>query len=149
MAAPSMPAGAGRTATSRLARGAAALYLRAGAAALVTAACVASAAAGWHSPLRTVVALVFLLVVPGWAVGELLGLASEPLYLLIAAIALSLSLDTCVSLSLLYAHAWSLSLATAVLVALTLAALAGGCARGAWRARRRRPAPRAEHSGAL
>lgn len=109
-------------------------WWRAGVLAVLTAGCSLAASTGWHSPVRVVLAVVFLLFVPGWAVADLLAVA-DILYGVIIAVSLSLALDTIVSLTLLYVHAWSLRWATAILVVLTLCALLGACVR-TWRAGR-------------
>jgi len=92
-------------------------------------ACAALVASDWHSPLRSVLAVAFLMLAPGWSIAELVSIVSEPLNALILALALSISLDTCVAVSLLYAHAFSLTLASAILIGLTLSASAGALLR--------------------
>lgn len=72
----------------------------------------------WRSPLRTALALAFLLFVPGLAVAELLEVRS-PLQRLALATGTSLALETVACLVLLYAGAFSVSRALAAVVGIT------------------------------
>lgn len=89
---------------------------------LLSAACALAVAVDWHSPLRTVLAIGFLLFAPGLALAELLEIR-EHLYRLTIATGTSLGIETVVALSLIYAHAWSIGLAVGILVGLTGSAL--------------------------
>jgi uncharacterized membrane protein len=108
-----------------------ALTLRAAAIMLLSAACAITVAAGWHSPVRVVLAIVFLLIIPGLSIAELLEV-DDVVYRLTIATGASLAADTAVSLILIYARAFSVGLALAILIALTAAALGMAGAR-AWR----------------
>lgn len=89
---------------------------------IVCAGSAACAAAGWHSPVRVVLAVAMLLVVPGEALALALDVR-EPEVELMIAVGASLSLGSVVSLVLLYVHAWSLALATGILIAFTVASV--------------------------
>ncbi len=88
-------------------------------------------ATGWHSPVRTVLAICFLLFAPGFAVVELLQI-DDLAYRLTVATGVSLAVDTAVSLALVYAHALSLARALAVLIGVCFVAL-GSAALRLWR----------------
>jgi hypothetical protein len=85
-------------------------------------------AIGWHSPVRVVLALGFLLFGPGLAFGELLEVR-EPVRLLALATGASLALETIVGVALLYAGAYSAGLAFAIVLAISAAALAAAVVR--------------------
>ncbi len=108
-----------------------ALAVRAAAIMLLSAACAIAVAAGWHSPVRVVLAIAFLLIIPGLSIAELLEV-DDVAYRLTIATGASLAADTAVSLILIYARAFSVGLAMAILIALTAAALGVAGAR-AWR----------------
>jgi GT2 family glycosyltransferase len=95
---------------------------------LVTAASVLAVVTDWHSPVRTVLALAFLLFAPGVALTEMLAV-SDPIQRVALLAGTSLALDSVVALILLYAGDFSVSLATILLAGLTLAALAVAGAR--------------------
>jgi uncharacterized membrane protein len=97
----------------------------------LSAVCAAVVAAGWHSPVRVVVAIAFVLIVPGLAAAELLDI-HELMQKLSVATAASLSIDALVAMILLYARLWSIGRALAILIALTMLMLAGAAAR-VWR----------------
>lgn len=89
---------------------------------LATGACVVAFAADVQGPVRTVVALGFLLFVPGLALAELLpvqGLAQR----LAIATGASLALETLIAVTLIYAGAYTTGLTLAIVAAITLAAL--------------------------
>jgi GT2 family glycosyltransferase len=96
---------------------------------LITVASVLAVVADWRSPVRTVLALVFLLFAPGLALTEMLAIR-EPAQRLALVAGASLGLDTVVALTLVYAHAFSINLALILLAGLTLAALAVARLRG-------------------
>jgi uncharacterized membrane protein len=79
-------------------------------------------ALGWESPLRVVLALVFLLFGPGLAVAELLDV-SDVAERLAVATGVSLGLETVVALGLLYAGAYSAGLIFAVILAVSVVLL--------------------------
>jgi uncharacterized membrane protein len=89
---------------------------------LVTVASVVAVVADWRSPVRSVLALGFLLFAPGLAVTEMLAIR-EPFQRLALAPATSLALETIVALPLLYAGAFSLNLVLFLLAGLIVAAL--------------------------
>ncbi len=101
--------------------------------ALVSAACAITVATGWHSPVRVTLAIIFLLLIPGLSVAELLEVDDLVLRLTVA-IGVSLAADSAVSLCLFYARAWSVARALAILLALTASALTVAAVR-AWRGR--------------
>lgn len=76
----------------------------------------------WDSPVRTVLALGFMLFVPGLALAELLEI-SDPVQRVAFAIGASLAVETLVCLVLLYAGAFSATAAAAVVFGLTAIAL--------------------------
>ena len=89
---------------------------------LATAGCLVAFAADAGGPLRTVLALGFMLFVPGLALAELLpvrGLAQR----LAIATGASLATETLVGVTLIYAGAYTSGLALSIVAALTLAAL--------------------------
>ncbi len=90
---------------------------------LITVASVVAVVADWRSPVRTVLALGFLLFAPGLAVTEMLAIR-EPMQRLALVTAGSLALETVVALTLLYAGAFSVNLALILLAGLILGALA-------------------------
>jgi uncharacterized membrane protein len=80
-------------------------------------------AIGWESPLRVVLALVFLLFGPGLAIAELLEV-SDAVQRLAVATGVSLALETVIALGLLYAGAYSAGLTFAIVLGLSLILLA-------------------------
>ena len=95
---------------------------------LVGGAAAAVFAIGWHSPVRVVLALAFLLFCPGLALAELLAVR-EPVQRLALATGASLALETLVGVALLYAGAYSAGLAFAIVLALSAAFLAAAVVR--------------------
>jgi uncharacterized membrane protein len=85
-------------------------------------------AIGWHSPVRVVLALGFLLFGPGLALGELLQVR-DPVQRLALATGASLALETLVALALIYAGAYSAELAFAIVLGISAVALAAAVAR--------------------
>jgi len=85
-------------------------------------------AAGWESPVRAALVLVFLLFGPGLAIGELLQIR-DPIAQLGLAAGISLGVETIVAVSLLYLGILSGELGFAIMYAITLAALAASVAR--------------------
>jgi uncharacterized membrane protein len=90
---------------------------------LITVATVVAVVADWRSPVRSVLALGFLLFAPGLAITEMLAIR-EPFQRLALVTAGSLALDTVVAVTLLYAGAFSVNLALILLGALIGGALA-------------------------
>lgn len=78
-------------------------------------------ALGVDSPVRTAVAIAWLLVAPGWAVVSLLDLAQRWAAAMLA-VALSLSLVTVVATALLVADLWTPGRALAIVGCITLLA---------------------------
>jgi uncharacterized membrane protein len=78
---------------------------------------------GGESPLRTLLAVWFLLACPGLALAPLVRL-SDALSTATIAIALSIALDTIVAAALLYAGVWSPVAAFVILATITLAGAA-------------------------
>lgn len=74
------------------------------------------------APGRALVAVVYLLVVPGWAVVSLLRI-DEPAVEWTLALAVSITLGTVVAQGLVWAGWWSLGAALGVLAAVTTPAL--------------------------
>ncbi len=99
-----------------------AVVLRSGVLSVIAIGATVAFAAGWESPLRTVLVLIFLLFVPGLALVELLKVR-DPLSQLALATGASLALETVAGVTLLYAGAFSAERTMAIVVALTLAAL--------------------------
>jgi uncharacterized membrane protein len=87
-----------------------------------------SAVAGWESPVRVVLALLFVLFVPGLAIAELLRV-QDPIHRLALATASSLAIETVVAITLLYAGFFSASHVLGVLLALTALTLGGALVR--------------------
>jgi uncharacterized membrane protein len=87
-------------------------------------------AAGWHSPVRVVLAILMLVVVPGEALAMALAIR-DSMEELVIAVGGSLALSALVSVTLLYLHVWTLALATGILIAVS----AGGIAVAAMRTR--------------
>ena len=98
------------------------IELSSGAVLLLTGATVLCFAAGWHSPVRTGIALAFLLLAPGWALTDLLAVR-DPLRQLALATSASLAIETLASLALLYAGAFSTVNGLAAVAALTILAV--------------------------
>ena len=111
--------------------------MRASAILLLCAVCAGAVAANWHSPVRTVLALAFLVVAPGAAGAELVQAARLVDRLAIVA-GTSMAVDTAVALIFIYAHAWSPGRALAILIALTTAMTLAAVLR-AWRRGRNQP----------
>lgn len=108
--------------------------------AMVTASCFAVLTANFGmdpGPLRVLVALSFLLVVPGMVFVRLFGLG-EGLTGLVLAVALSVTFETGATLAMVYARAWHPNL---LLLALCAASLFGATLEVAFR-RPPRPAIR-------
>jgi uncharacterized membrane protein len=104
------------------------VLLHSGGILLVGGAAAAVFVVDWHSPVRVVLALAFLLFGPGLALGELLDVR-EPVQRLALATGASLALETLVGLALLYAGAYSAGLTFAIVLALSGAILAGAVVR--------------------
>jgi uncharacterized membrane protein len=96
---------------------------------LVTVASLVAVLTDWRSPIRTVLALAFLLFAPGLALAEMLAIR-EPVQRLALVAGASLGVDTIVAVTLVYAGAFSTNLALILLAGLTLAALAVAMVRG-------------------
>ena len=84
----------------------------------------------WDSPIRVVLTLLFLLFVPGLALGELLEI-NDPVQRLALASGASLGSETLICVALLYLGLFSAEAAIAIVVSLTsvvllVAALRGG-----------------------
>jgi GT2 family glycosyltransferase len=90
---------------------------------LVAAASVVAVVIDWHSPVRTVLALAFLLFAPGVALTEMLAIR-DPIQRLALIAGTSLAVDSVVALALVYAGAFSVNLSMILLAGLTFAALA-------------------------
>jgi hypothetical protein len=103
---------------------------RAAAIVLLAAAALIVYLVDWRSPVRTTVALAFLLVGPGLAITELLAI-EDPVMRLAIASGASLAVDTLVAVALLYAHHFSPELALVLLVGFTAAAVAAAIVRAA------------------
>jgi len=80
-------------------------------------------ALGWQSPVRVLLALVFLLFGPGFAVIELLDVRDLALRVAVA-VGLSLALETVVALALVYAGAYSVEVTFAIVLAFSALVLA-------------------------
>jgi uncharacterized membrane protein len=104
------------------------VLLHSGGILLVGGATAAVFAGGWHSPVRVVLALTFLLFGPGLALGELLDVR-EPVQRLALATGASLALETLVGVALVYTGAYSAELAFAIVLALSGAILAAAVVR--------------------
>lgn len=89
---------------------------------LAAVACVAAFATDLDGPLRTVVALGFLLFVPGLAVAELLPVEGAAQRVAIAT-GISLGLETLIAVTLIYAGVYSAGLALGIVVGVTFAAI--------------------------
>jgi uncharacterized membrane protein len=85
----------------------------------------ALAESGWHSPVRSALALLYLLLGPGVAVTDLLGIEEVALRLSLS-FAASVAVDTLVAVTLIYAGAFTTASALGVLVLITAAAAAAG-----------------------
>jgi uncharacterized membrane protein len=72
--------------------------------------------AGGHGLIRTVLALGFLLLVPGWAILQLIDLDVDLLPRVGIAVAVSASVDMAIATALLYAQLWSAELAITLVV---------------------------------
>jgi uncharacterized membrane protein len=95
------------------------VVLRSGVLLLLSIATIIVFAAGWHSAVRTAIALAFLLFAPGWALADLIAIR-DPLQQLALATGASLALETVVSLVFLYAGAFSIDNVLAVVASLTI-----------------------------
>jgi uncharacterized membrane protein len=104
------------------------VLLHSGGILLVGGAAAALFVGGWHSPVRVVLTLAFLLFCPGLALGELLAIR-EPLQRLALATGASVALETLVGVALLYAGAYSAELAFALVLGLSAAILAAAVIR--------------------
>jgi hypothetical protein len=102
--------------------------VRAGFILTITVGCAVSVETGWQSPIRTVLALAYLLLGPGLALAELLEIR-DPAQRLMIASAASLGLETLLAIGLVYLGAFSTRLGIAILAALTVAALGGAALR--------------------
>lgn len=89
---------------------------------VATAACGIAIDVNWHSPARTVLALAFLLFVPGLAFAELLRIRDHVQRLAIATAA-SLAFETLLAVTLVYAHDFSIHLTLTVLYGVTVGAV--------------------------
>ena len=96
--------------------------LRLAAIALTACAAMLAVATDWQSPLRAALVLVFLLVVPGLALGELVEI-DDPIRRLALAIGASLAIDTLVAVTLFYLELYSVETAMAIVTAITIAAV--------------------------
>ena len=90
-------------------------------------------AAGGHSPLRTAVAIWFLVVCPGLAIVPLLRIP-DPWGELALVVSLSIALDLIVATALMYAGASSTAAAFGVLAAVSMCGAALQLRRGSARA---------------
>lgn len=72
------------------------------------------------SPLRVVVALLFVLVAPGWAALRLLHVPMGVLASVVTAVGVSVSVDILLSLALFYARLWSIQLAMTILLVVVI-----------------------------
>ena len=88
-----------------------------------TAACAVAVDVDWHSPVRTVLALGFLLFVPGLALAELLQIRDHVQRLTIATAA-SLAFETLLAVTLVYTRDFSIHLMLSVLYGVTAGAVA-------------------------
>ena len=88
-----------------------------------TAACAIAIDVDWHSPVRTVVALGFLLFVPGLALAELLEIRDHVQRITIAT-AGSLAFETLLAVTLVYVHDFSIHLMLGVLYGVTAGVVA-------------------------
>lgn len=91
----------------------------------IGAACVLASWAGWHSPVRVVLALAFLTFGPGAVVGDLLDVR-DPFLRLTVAWSASLALDTIVALSLVYLGWFTTGRAIAVVLLATIILVVAG-----------------------
>ncbi len=71
-------------------------------------------------PLRAGLAILFVLVAPGWAVVRLLGLPMSLLTFVTTAIGISVSIDILLALTLFYVRLWSVELAMTVLLVIVI-----------------------------
>jgi uncharacterized membrane protein len=97
----------------------------------VTSGTAFAVALDWDSPIRTTLALGFMLFVPGLALTALLGV-TDTLQRWALATAVSLAVETATGLVLLYAGGFSPDRVLAIVVALTVAALAVTLIRAQW-----------------
>ena len=95
---------------------------------VVTVGATTAVAFGWHSPLSTALVLGFLLLVPGLALTDALGI-EDPLLRWALAAGSSLAVETAAALALLYAGQFGTKRALAIVVAFTVLALAVGAGR--------------------
>jgi uncharacterized membrane protein len=104
------------------------VLLHSGGILLVGGAAAAGFVVDWHSPVRVVLVLAFLLFCPGLALAELLDVRDSVQRLALATGA-SLALETLVGVALLYAGVYSAELAFAIVLALSAATLAAAVIR--------------------
>jgi uncharacterized membrane protein len=90
---------------------------------VATAACAVAVDVDWHSPVRTVLALSFLLFVPGLAFAELLEIRDQ-VYRLTIATAASLAFETLLAVTLVYVRDFSIHLMLMVLYGVTAGVVA-------------------------
>jgi uncharacterized membrane protein len=107
------------------------LVLRTCAMLAVTSATAFAVALDWNSPIRTTLALGFMLFVPGLALTALLGV-TDTLRRWALATAVSLAVETAAGLALLYAGGFSADRVLAIVVVLTVAVLAATLIRAQW-----------------
>jgi uncharacterized membrane protein len=88
-----------------------------------TAVCAVAIAVDWHSPARTVIALGFLLFVPGLAFAELLEIRDHVQRIAIAT-AGSLAFETLLAVTLVYVRHFSIDLMLVVLYGVTAGVIA-------------------------
>lgn len=91
--------------------------------------CVIAFAADVGGPLRTVLALGFLLFVPGLVLAELLPVRGPAQRFAIATGA-SIGMETLIGVTLIYADIYSTGLALGIVVGVTLVALVAAVVRG-------------------
>jgi hypothetical protein len=72
-----------------------------------------------HSPVRTLVTFVFLLVCPGLGLAHMIRMADRS-SVLVVAVAISIAIDTLLAEAMAYANAWSPDAALAVLILIAL-----------------------------
>ena len=100
-----------------------AVVVRCGVLLLVTVCASLSFAVDWDSPIRVILALVFLLFVPGLAIAELIGIRAA-LHRFALATGTSLAVQTLVAVVLLYAGVFSVAWVFGITAGLTVIALA-------------------------
>lgn len=93
-----------------------ALLLASGAAELVV-------FSGGHGPIRIGLAIAFLMIAPGWATQQLVGLEADLLTRVGLVLALSLGIDMAVATALLYAHLWSAEVGLSIVALVVVVAV--------------------------